>query len=174
MALPDTTPVTSAVQGINWFNFSDPQILSIWVVIILLIILIVKRIWDTYRDISGQRTIEHDGGILTITRINNNAVSEKTLTVANRSYVIDHPAYRIITILGVHLTIWLCDKITGRTIGLNDPAFKSMSANEQNEIIRAIPERELGTVRVDKGITFLLLAIGAGAFLGYILRGFMG
>jgi hypothetical protein len=174
MALPDTTPVTSAVQGINWFNFSDPQILSIWIIIGFLLILIIKSIWDAYRDISGMRTIEHDGGILTISRVGNNAVANKILTVANRSYVVDHAPYRIITRFGVHLTLWIADRVTGRTIGLNDPNFVVMSADEQKEIIRAVPEAQLGTVHAENNLTFVLLALGAGAFLGYVLKGFMG
>jgi len=175
MVLPNTTAITSsATQAVNFVDFSNPTTLSFWILGIMVIVFIIKSLYDTYKDISGMRTMELDGGILTITRVNNDAINNKVLSVGNRSYAIDHPSYKVITTLGVHLTIWLCDKMTGRTIGLNDPAFKAMSADEQNEIIRAIPEKELGTVRTDRGITFLLLAIGAGAFLGYILKGVMG
>jgi hypothetical protein len=164
MTVPSTITST-ATQGLNYFDFSNPQTLSLWVLVGLVLILVVKRLWDTYKDISGQRVIEHDGGILTITRVNNDAIADKTLSVANRSYVIDHAPYRIVTTLGVHLTLWICDKITGKTIGLNDAVFKSMSAEEQNEIIRAIPERELGTVHTENNLMMYIICVVAGAGL---------
>lgn len=165
-------PITStAAQGINYFNFSDPQVLTWWILIALILILVLKRLWDTYKDISGQRVLEQDGGIITLIRADNNAVKDKILTYGkDRSVAIDHGPYRIVTILGVQLTLWIADRLKGRTIGLEDlPLRGIMSADEQNEIIRAIPERELGTIRTDKGLTFTLLALGAGAFIGYML-----
>jgi hypothetical protein len=177
MATPTSYPsvdISAPAQAFNWFNFADPQILSIWIAIGFLLFLILKSIWDAYKDISGQRVIEQDGGILTISRVGNNAVVNKILTVAGRSYAVDHPPYRIVTRFGVHLTLWLADRVTGRTIGLNDAGFKNMSADEQNEVIRAIPEMMLGTVHAENNLTFVLLALGAGAFIGFLIKGFMG
>lgn len=176
MATPSfpSADINVPAQAFNWFNFADPMILSVWVVIGLILILIIKSIWDAYKDISGMRVIEQDGGILTISRVSNNAVSNKILTVGTRSYVVDHPPYRIITRFSVHLTLWLADRVTGRTIGLNDPSFVVMSGDEQKEIIRAIPEAQLGTVHAENNLTFVLLALGAGAFIGFLIKGFMG
>ena len=175
MALPELTNINPAIaQGINYFDFNNPQVLTFYILIALILILVLKRLWDTYKDISGMRVLEQDGGILTISRVKNDAVKDNILSVGSRAYAIDHPPYRIITLLGVHLTIWLADRATGRTIGLNDPAFTVMSADEQKEIIRAIPEAELGTIRTERGLTFVLLALGAGAFIGYMLAGVLG
>lgn len=176
MATPSfpSTDVSASAPAFDWFNFADPQIISIWIAIGFLLFLLIKAIWDAYKDISGMRVIEQDGGILTISRVNNNAVANKILTVAGRSYVVDHAPYRICARFGVHLTLWLADRVTGRTIGLNDANAPIMSADEQKEIIRAIPEAQLGTVHAENNLTFVLLALGAGAFLGYMLAGFMG
>ncbi len=173
MAIP-SADISAPVQAFNWFNFADPMILSVWVVIGLIVILIIKSIYDAYKDISGMRVIEQDGGILTISRVKNDAIVNKILTVSERSYAVDHAPYRIITRFGVHLTLWLADRVTGKTIGLSTSSTPIMSADEQKEIIRAIPEAQLGTVHAENNLTFVLLALGAGAFLGYMLAGFMG
>jgi len=173
MVLPNVTQITgTAIQGSSWF--SDPNTLTMITLGILIIILIIKIVRDTYKDITGQRILELDGNILTISRIKNDAIANTTITVGDRAYIIDHPAYRITTTLGVHLTIWLCDRPTGRTIGLNNPAFKVMDADEQKETMRAIPERMLGTVSEDKGLGFVLAVLGAGALLGIIAGKMLG
>ena len=173
MVLPNVTQITgTAIQGSSWF--SDPNTLTMITLGILIIILIIKIVRDTYKDITGQRILELDGNILTISRIKNDAIANTTITVGDRAYIIDHPAYRITTTLGVHLTISLCDRPTGRTIGLNNPAFKVMDADEQKETMRAIPERMLGTVSEDKGLGFVLAVLGAGALLGIIAGKMLG
>jgi hypothetical protein len=173
MVLPNVTQITgTAIQGSSWF--SDPNTLTMITLGIVIIILIIKIVRDTYKDITGQRILELDGNILTISRIKNDAIANTTITVGDRAYIIDHPAYRITTTLGVHLTIWLCDRPTGRTIGLNNPAFKVMDADEQKETMRAIPERMLGTVSEDKGLGFVLAVLGAGALLGIIAGKMLG
>ena len=173
MVLPNVTQITgTAIQGSSWF--SDPNTLTMITLGILIIILIIKIVRDAYKDITGQRILELDGNILTISRIKNDAIANTTITVGDRAYIIDHPAYRITTTLGVHLTIWLCDRPTGRTIGLNNPAFKVMDADEQKETMRAIPERMLGTVSEDKGLGFVLAVLGAGALLGIIAGKMLG
>lgn len=166
-----------AGAGINFFNFSDPQVITIWIIIALILILVFKRIWDTYKDISGQRVLEQDGGTLIIHRVYDaNAIKDKTLTYAkDRTAVIDHPPYRIKTTLGVYLTLWIVDRLNGRTIGLQDSVVKgTFSADEQNEIIRAIPEAQLGTIHAENNLQFVLLALGAGAFIGYFLANSFG
>lgn len=175
MVLPNMTIGTSTTitNSTNWF--SDPQTLTFITLGILIIILVIKIVRDTYNDITGQRVIELEGNnILAISRIKNDAVTGETVAAGSRAYVVDHPAYRIITLFGVQLTTWFCDRSTGRTIGLNNPAFKSMDADEQKEIIRAIPERELGTIREDKGLGFMLAVLGAGALLGIIAGKMLG
>jgi len=175
MVLPNVTQITgTAVQGSNWLNFNDPIIMMFLSLALLIVILVIKIVKDLHSDITGQRALELDGNILTISRIKNDAIANTTITVGDRAYIIDHPAYRITTKLGIHLTVWLCDRPTGRTIGLNNPAFKSMDADEQKETMRAIPERMLGTVTEDKGFGMILAVLGAGAFLGYLIRGFFG
>ena len=171
-----TPPITTAsVQAVNYMDFSNPQVITMYILLALVIVLLAKRLYGTYKDITGMRVLEQDGGVLTITRIDNSAMVDKTLNVGERAYIIDHPAYRIATTLGVHLTLWIADKVTGRTIGLSNTLIKgALSASEQLEILRAKPEIELSTIREDKGITFLLLALGAGAFIGYALANFHG
>jgi len=173
MAIPQV-PVIEPVSAFNWL---DPSLITQYALLAVVIILIIRIIWNTKKDISGQRVIEEDGGILTISSVKNDAVKEKTLTYSgNRTAVIDHPPYRIITTFGVHLTLWFVDALKGRTIGLqNNSLLKdAMGVDEQHEIIRAIPEKHLGTIIKESGVSLTLLTLGAGAFLGYMLRGFFG